>query len=65
MTLTSNKLIGNHFFASCMSNSLKVMMPAFFTNKTQATQTVDWIVKSKKFIEKSRPETTNYECVVI
>lgn len=59
ITLTRRKLIGNHFFASCISNSRNEMIPAFFTDNTQRTQTVDWIVKSRKFMEKSFPDTTN------
>jgi hypothetical protein len=32
-----------------------------FDNATQPTHTTDWIVRRRKFIEKWRPETTNYE----
>ena len=65
ITLTSSKLIGDHFFASSMSKSRNEIIPAFFTTITHATQTVDWIVRSKKFIEKSRPDTTNYKPISI
>jgi hypothetical protein len=42
-----------------MSNDLKEMMPAFLTAVTQATQTIDWIASSRKFMEKFAPDTTN------
>lgn len=32
---------------------------------TQQTQTVDWMHKSKKFMEKLRPDTTYYENSVL
>jgi hypothetical protein len=37
------------------------MIPSFFTTVTQRAQTDDWMHKSKKFMEKLRPDTTNYE----
>jgi hypothetical protein len=58
MTLTNKKLIGNHALASAMSKLRKDMIPSFFTTETHKTQTVDWMHRSRKFIEKSRPETT-------
>lgn len=60
MTLTNRKLIGNHALASAKSKLRNVMIPSFFTTMTQKTQTVDWIHKSKKFMEKLRPDTTYY-----
>jgi hypothetical protein len=43
-----------------MSNALNEMTPALLTTVTHATQTIDWIVRSRKFIEKCAPDTTNY-----
>lgn len=63
MTLTNKKLIGNHALASATSNGRNVMIPSFFTTVTQKTQTVDWMHKSKKFMEKLRPDTTYYQAL--
>lgn len=60
MTSTSKKLIGNHFFASTISKSRKDIRPAFLEIHTQVTQTEDWMKRSRKFMEKSRPDTTNW-----
>lgn len=58
MTVTSKKLIGNHALASAMSKFRNDIIRSFFTDKTHTTQTDDWMAKSRKFMEKSRPETT-------
>jgi len=65
MTVTNKKLIGDHVLASARSKFRNEMMPSFFTTETHKTQTVDWIHKSRKFIEKLRPETTNLLTTVI
>ena len=59
MTLTSKKLIGNHALASFMSKLRKEMMPSLLETETQRTQTSDWMVRRRKFMEKSLPETQN------
>jgi len=58
MTVTNKKLIGNHDLASAVSKFRNDIIRSFFTNKTHMTQTVDWMAKSRKFMEKLRPETT-------
>ena len=58
MTVTNRKLIGNHALASARSKLRKEMTLNFFTTETHKTQTEDWIHRSKKFMEKLRPETT-------
>jgi hypothetical protein len=59
MTATNKKLMGNHALASAMSKLRNEMIPSFFIVKTHKTQTNDWMHKSRKFMEKLRPETTN------
>lgn len=61
ITVTRRKLIGNQAFASLLSKSRNEMMPIFFTENTQATQTDDCMHRSKKFMLKSTPDTTNYQ----
>jgi hypothetical protein len=63
MTVTNKKLIGNHALASATSKVRNDIIRSFFTTKTHDTQTVDWMHKSKKFMEKLRPETTY--CVAV
>lgn len=58
ITLTSKTLIGNHFFASPQSKGRNEITPAVFTAITHPTHTRDWIVRSRKFMEKLAPETT-------
>lgn len=58
MTETNKKLMGNHVLASAMSKLRNVMIPSLFTVRTHKTQTEDWMHKSRKFMEKFRPETT-------
>lgn len=58
MTVTNKKLIGNHALASATSKLRNDINRSFFTVKTHKTQTVDWMHKSRKFMEKLRPETT-------
>jgi hypothetical protein len=58
MTVTNKKLIGNHALASATSKFRNDIIRSFFTDKTQKTQTEDWMHKSKKFMSKLRPETT-------
>lgn len=58
MTVTNKKLIGNHALASAASKLRNDIIRSFFTDKTHTTQTVDWMAKSRKFMEKLRPETT-------
>jgi hypothetical protein len=58
MTETNKKLMGNHVLASAMSNLRNEMIPSLFTVRTHKTQTEDWMHKSRKFMEKFRPETT-------
>jgi hypothetical protein len=58
MTVTNKKLIGNHALASDVPKLRNEMIPRFFTTKTHMTQTVDWMHKRRKFMEKLRPETT-------
>jgi hypothetical protein len=58
MTVTKRKLIGNHALASATSKLRNEIIRSFFTDKTQKTQTEDWMHKSRKFMEKLRPETT-------
>jgi hypothetical protein len=58
MTVTNRKLIGNHALASATSKFRNEIIRSFFTVKTHRTQTLDWMHKSRKFMEKLRPETT-------
>ncbi len=58
MTVTNKKLIGNHVLASAASKFRNDIIRSFFTEKTHKTQTVDWMARSRKFMEKLRPETT-------
>lgn len=58
MTVTNKKLIGNHALASAASKLRNDIIRSFFTEKTHMTQTDDWMAKSRKFMEKLRPETT-------
>jgi len=58
MTVTNKKLIGNHILASATSKFRNDIIRRFFTARTHETQTVDCMHKSKKFMEKLRPETT-------
>lgn len=58
MTLTSMKLIGNHFLASFQSKSRNVITDSPLNNHTHATQTVDWIANSRHVMLKLVPETT-------
>lgn len=63
MTVTNKKLIGNHDLASATSKFRNDIIRSFFTDKTHMTQTLDWMAKSRKFMEKPRPETTYCEAV--
>ncbi len=58
MTVTNKKLIGNHVLASAASKFRNDIIRSVFTVETHKTQTVDWMAKSRKFMEKLRPETT-------
>ena len=58
MTVTKRKLIGNHAFASATSKLRNEIIRSFFTARTHKTQTEDWMHRSRKFMEKLRPETT-------
>lgn len=59
ITLTRRKLIGNHVLASFLSKSRNDIIPIFFTVATQPMHTVDCMHRSRKFIVKCAPETTN------
>ncbi len=63
MTVTNKKLIGNHALASAASKFRNDIIRSFFTDETHMTQTVDWMAKSRKFMEKLRPETTYWGAV--
>jgi hypothetical protein len=58
MTVTNKKLMGNHALASAKSKFRNDIIRSFFTDKTHMTQTVDWMAKRRKFMEKFLPETT-------
>jgi hypothetical protein len=52
--------MGNHLRARDQLKSRYVRRPVRLHIQTQPVQTADWIQRSRKFMEKCAPDTTNF-----